>query len=283
MPTVAVAGNPDRSGVISEPVVVMVAEAELFAPLTSLVAPVVAVAVTAPVAVGVPATVHVMTPPAAKLATGEVGEHVDVKPAGNPLMAHVALVAAIAGAAAFVQVYVPLYATPMLAVAGKPLVVTVMSAPTLVNVQATTAPATTFAPGIVNVEPASVPKLAGLPVTARFESVHAALAIAYPAGAVSAIVTAVPIVLANMAADETAVPCAVVVTLVLALPKLVLANVNVPTPPFDILEIANAGGVTKTWTLCTEMSVLQPATACPKLSTILPLAATDAGRFMTHG
>ena len=108
MPTVAVAGNPDRSGVISEPVTATVVVAALLPVVASLVALVVPVRVEEPTVVGVPETVHVMTPPTARLATGGIGEHDVVKPAGNPLMAHVALVAAIDGAAAFEHVNVPL-------------------------------------------------------------------------------------------------------------------------------------------------------------------------------
>lgn len=103
VPTVAVAGNPARLGVISEPVTVNAAVAVLFALFPSLVAPVVPFKVDDPVAVGVPETEHVITP-AATTVVGGTGEHDEVKPAGNPLIAHPALVAATAGEAALLQV-----------------------------------------------------------------------------------------------------------------------------------------------------------------------------------
>jgi hypothetical protein len=102
VPTVAVAGNPARLGDISEPVTVSAAVAVLFALLPSLVAPVVPFSVDDPVAVGVPETVHIITPAAATV-VGGTGEHTDDKPAGNPLIAQPALVAATAGEAALLQ------------------------------------------------------------------------------------------------------------------------------------------------------------------------------------
>ena len=107
MPTVAVAGRPVRSGTTSEPVVAIVVVAELLAGLPSLVAPVVPVRLEVATVVGVPETVQVMTALAARLAAGTVGEHEVVRPAGKPLTAQVALVAAIAGEAALVHVKVP--------------------------------------------------------------------------------------------------------------------------------------------------------------------------------
>jgi hypothetical protein len=81
--------------------------AVLFGRLRSLVAPVVPVTVTVPAAVGVPETVHVIVEPGVTIAAGDVGEQTLDKPAGSPLMAHVAAVASMYGTAAFEQVYVP--------------------------------------------------------------------------------------------------------------------------------------------------------------------------------
>jgi hypothetical protein len=128
-PTVAVVGKPDRSGVISEPVTASDAVVVLFAALPSLPAPVAPDSADVPSAVGVPETVHVMVAPGASVAAGAVGEHVVVKPAGRPASAQLAFVAAIAGAAAFAHVNVPEYGTPMLAVAGKPARLMLMSEP----------------------------------------------------------------------------------------------------------------------------------------------------------
>lgn len=75
----------------------------LLARLGSFVAPVVPVTVTLPTVVGVPDTVQVMAAPGATVAGG-AGEQTVVNPAGKPLTAHEALVAAIAGAAALEQV-----------------------------------------------------------------------------------------------------------------------------------------------------------------------------------
>lgn len=102
----AVAGRPLRSGVISEPVVVIDATAVLLPGMPSLVAPVVPVSDAVPTAVGVPETVHEMVAPGATL-VGGAGMHDDVRPAGNPAIEQVAAVAARAGVAAFVQVKVP--------------------------------------------------------------------------------------------------------------------------------------------------------------------------------
>ena len=89
---------------MSEPAEVSVVLAVLFALLPSLDAPVVPASANDPAAVGVPETVQVITALAAKLLTGVGGEHVVLRPAGKPLMAHVAVVAVTAGAAALVQV-----------------------------------------------------------------------------------------------------------------------------------------------------------------------------------
>jgi hypothetical protein len=91
---------------MSAPVMASVVDAVLFDALTSLVAPVVPLSTRLVAgAVGVPATVHVITPPAASGdAVGTVGEHVVVRLAGRPLIAQVAAVAATAGDAALVQV-----------------------------------------------------------------------------------------------------------------------------------------------------------------------------------
>ena len=106
VPTVAVAGRPLRSGVMSEPVVVIDVAAVLLPDVPSLVAPVVPVSDAVPTDVGVPETVHEMAAPGATL-VGGVGVHEVVKPAGRPATAQVAAEAARAGDAAFVQVNVP--------------------------------------------------------------------------------------------------------------------------------------------------------------------------------
>ena len=107
MPTVAAAGRPVRSDTISEPVEPIVAVAVLLVLLPSLLAPVVPVSVLAPLAVGVPETVHAIDAPGATL-TGGVGAQDAVRPAGKPASEQVAAVAAIAGAAALEQVKAPL-------------------------------------------------------------------------------------------------------------------------------------------------------------------------------
>lgn len=103
----AVVGSPDKSGAMSEPLIVRELTAVLLPRLPSLTAPVVPFSVDVPVAVGVPDTVHVIDAPGATVAGG-VGEQLDVSPVGRPEIAHEALVAAIAGEFAFVHVYVPL-------------------------------------------------------------------------------------------------------------------------------------------------------------------------------
>ena len=107
MPTTIDVGRPVRSGTMSDPVTVTVRVALLLAKFGSFDADVVPDTVAAPTAVGVPETVHVILVPEATVAGG-VGEQEVVKPVGNPLTAHDALVAAIAGAAAFEHVNVPL-------------------------------------------------------------------------------------------------------------------------------------------------------------------------------
>lgn len=98
---------------ISEAVVAIVAVAlllpvEVLPPLTSFVAPVVAVTVDAPAAVGVPVTGHEILAPAATVAGG-VGVHAPtVTPAGRPAIAHDALIALAVAAALFVHFSVPL-------------------------------------------------------------------------------------------------------------------------------------------------------------------------------
>jgi hypothetical protein len=106
VPTDAVAGKPDRSGVMSEPAVAMTVEPVLFAGLPSLVAVVVPLTVDDPVLVGVPETVQTICAPAATV-VGGVGVQDVVKPEGRPLTAHVALVAASEGEPAFEHVKVP--------------------------------------------------------------------------------------------------------------------------------------------------------------------------------
>lgn len=97
---------------ISEPEVVTDAVAVLLPPvvvppLVSFVAPVVAVTVTAPAAVGVPNTKHEMLAPAATVAGGTGVHELTVTPAGKPLMAHVALEAGAAALTLLVQRTVP--------------------------------------------------------------------------------------------------------------------------------------------------------------------------------
>jgi hypothetical protein len=109
VPTVAAAGNPVRFGVMSAPVTAILVVAVLLAAFGSLVAPVNPDTVEEPSAVGVPETVHVITPLAAKGVTvGTVGAQTVERPAGRPVTEHKALVAASAGDAALVQVNVPL-------------------------------------------------------------------------------------------------------------------------------------------------------------------------------
>jgi hypothetical protein len=106
VPTVAVVGRPVRSGTMSEPLAASVVVVVLLAVFGSFEAPVVPVTVDELVAVGVPETVHVIVAPGAT-ETGGTGEHVVVRPAGKPVTPQLAAVAAMAGAAAFEQVKVP--------------------------------------------------------------------------------------------------------------------------------------------------------------------------------
>jgi hypothetical protein len=129
VPTVAVVGRPERSGVMSEPLAASTVVAVLFAVFGSFVAPVVPVTVDELGVVGVPETVHVIAAPGATEAGG-TGEHAVVRPAGKPVTAQLAAVAAIAGAAAFEQVNVPVYGTPTFIVVGKPLRSILISEPT---------------------------------------------------------------------------------------------------------------------------------------------------------
>jgi hypothetical protein len=107
VPTVAVVGRPDRSGVMSDPVVVSVAVAVLLAALESLVAPVVPLTVETAGVVGVPVTVQTICAPGAT-DDGGTGEHDVERPAGKPVTAQLAAVAVTAGAAAFLHVKEPL-------------------------------------------------------------------------------------------------------------------------------------------------------------------------------
>jgi hypothetical protein len=91
---------------MSEPVVVIVVDAVLLAAFGSLLAPVVPLIVDAAGVVGVPETVHVILAPGATVLGGD-GAHDVVSPAGKPVTAHAALVAVMAGAAAFEHVNVP--------------------------------------------------------------------------------------------------------------------------------------------------------------------------------
>ena len=98
-------------------------------PLTSLVAPVVAVTVEVPDTVGVPLTGQLMLAPAATVAGG-AGEHVPtVTPAGKPETVQVAFSALAAAAPLLVHLTVPLYGVPTVAVVGRPLRSGVISEP----------------------------------------------------------------------------------------------------------------------------------------------------------
>jgi hypothetical protein len=108
-----VPGSPERLMLISEPDTATAFVAVLLPPLVtppfvSLSAPVDAVTVDEPAAVGVPATVHEMLLPAAIVAGG-VGVHVPtVTPGGNPETEHVVLVALAVAVALLVHLIVPL-------------------------------------------------------------------------------------------------------------------------------------------------------------------------------
>jgi hypothetical protein len=114
---------------MSEPLTTSDAVAVLLAALPSFPAPVDPDSADVPTAVGVPETVHVIVALGAREAAGTVGEQVVIKPAGRPAKAQLAAVAAIAGAPALAQVKVPEYGTPMLAVAGRPARLMLMSEP----------------------------------------------------------------------------------------------------------------------------------------------------------
>jgi hypothetical protein len=113
---------------MSEPVTTNVAVAVLFVELGSFGEPVLPLSGDEPGAVGVPETVQVIAAPGATV-EGGVGAHDVVKPAGRPVTAHVALVAAMAGAAAFEQVKEPEYGTPTEALVGRPERLMLMSEP----------------------------------------------------------------------------------------------------------------------------------------------------------
>jgi hypothetical protein len=91
---------------MSEPTAPSVAVAVLLAVLPSFVAPVVPETVDDPAVVGIPVTEHTMLPLGAT-DVGGVGAHVNASPAGSPVTAQDAAVAATAGAAAFLQVNEP--------------------------------------------------------------------------------------------------------------------------------------------------------------------------------
>lgn len=168
----AVVGRPDKSTDMSEPVTAIDVVAELLPPvpvppLLSLVAPVVPVTVTVPVAVGVPETVHEIVPDGATF-VGGVGVQDVVKPAGRPDTAHVAFVAVTDGAAAFVQVKVPEYGVPIDAVAGSPDRLIVMSELWTVNaaVAVLLAVLRSFVAPVVPVT-VTVPAAVGVPETVQ--------------------------------------------------------------------------------------------------------------------
>jgi hypothetical protein len=99
--------------------------------LVSLVAPVITEAVVTAGAVGIPDTGHEMLAPIATLA-GAAGVQIPtVTPAGRPETAHVAFAAAAVADALFVHKMVPLYATPTVAVAGRPARSGIISEPVM--------------------------------------------------------------------------------------------------------------------------------------------------------
>jgi hypothetical protein len=102
-PISAVAGNPERSGCMSEPVMAMVVVSVLLPVLKSFDATVRPFRVDEPTVVGVPETVQRMLAPGATVA-GVAGAHTCVSPAGNPDTEQSTLVAAIAGDTALVHV-----------------------------------------------------------------------------------------------------------------------------------------------------------------------------------
>ena len=109
----AVVGKPERSTLISEPTVAMDFVAELLPPepvppLTSLVAPVVAVTVLEPAAVGVPLTGQEMLAPMATVAGGKGEQVPTVTPGGKPATEQLAFVAAAVAPALLVHLIVPL-------------------------------------------------------------------------------------------------------------------------------------------------------------------------------
>lgn len=114
--------------------VVVLLPADPVPPLISLIAPVVAVTVTAPAAVGVPLTAHEMLAPAATLAGGTGLQVPTETPAGSPEITQVALVAEAVAVALLVHLTVPEYATPTCAVAGRPETSGVMSEPVTATV-----------------------------------------------------------------------------------------------------------------------------------------------------
>ena len=107
-----VVGKPDRLMLMSEPDVATALVAVLLPPavvppLPSLVAPVVAVTVDEPGAVGVPETPHEMLAPAATVAGGVGVQTPTVTPGGRPEMEHVAAVALAVAVALLVHLTVP--------------------------------------------------------------------------------------------------------------------------------------------------------------------------------
>lgn len=108
----AVPGSPERSIDISDAFVATVVDAELLPPvpvppLVSLVAPVVAVTVTLPVAVGVPETVQEMLAPMATDAGGVGVQVPTVTPAGRPETLQLAATAAAVAEPLLVHSTVP--------------------------------------------------------------------------------------------------------------------------------------------------------------------------------
>ena len=122
---------------MSDAVVTMAAVVELFPPavvppLVSLVAPVVAVSVVEPGAVGVPLTVQLMLAPAATVAGVDGVQVPIVTPGGRPLTEQVAAVALAVAVAELVHLSVPEYGVPTVAVVGRPVTSGNMSDPTAV-------------------------------------------------------------------------------------------------------------------------------------------------------
>jgi hypothetical protein len=147
----------------------MGATAVLFEIFGSLVAPVVPLTVNVPPVVGVPVTVHEMREAGATV-VGGVGVHVVVRPEGKPVTAQEAAVAATAGGAALVHVYVPEYGWPIAAEGGNPASEIVISEPV-----------TAMAAVVVLLPPVVVPPLVSLVAPVVAVTVTEPVAVGVPA------------------------------------------------------------------------------------------------------